>query len=210
MWISVILVEIVLLAFLGILFRRIVQKYTRIGLVWWVAGFLGFPLAGISGARSTRPSSAPRTSVTGTVQDCNVHRVGRSNYTYSFLLSQSGGNTIGIATRIKPPLCWPGPSSDSDGDQYRVVYLDDPSRSLEHEAIRIDVLSGGHVGWSGSVDARPLGTWLGIPAGIVLIIVGTIGAQFHRRERSEPAPATATGHVPVKDEDSDLSDLNLN
>lgn len=44
----------------------------------------------------------------------------------------------------------------------------------------------------------------------IALVSGMIGAQLHRREWSEPAPATATNSVLIKDEDSDLTDLNLN
>ncbi len=186
MWIWVVLVEIALLVFIGFLLRRVAQKYTLVGLAWWFVGLLGFAVAGISGAHSTRPSSAPRQTVIGRVQDCTEHVRGRANYTYTFQLDSDGQNSIEIATRIKPPLCWREDSSGFRSDIYRVVYLDDPTRDLNHEAIRIEVLTGKHAGWSGSVDARPFGLWLGIPAGILVIIAGGIGALRNRRELPNP------------------------
>jgi hypothetical protein len=59
------------------------------------------------------------------------------------------------------------------------------------------------------VDARPFGLWLGIPAGIVLILVGGIGAVRHRRKTSESASASPVNRFIVKDEDSDLTDIPL-
>ncbi len=134
---------------------------------------------------------------------------GRGNYTYTFQLDSDGQSSIEIATRIKPPLCWREDSSGFSADIYRVVYLDDPTRDLNHEAIRIEVLSGRHTGWSGSVDARPLGLWLGIPAGILLIIAGGVGALRNRRELPEPALVAVASGVLAKDQNSDLTDLNL-
>jgi len=209
MSIWVVLVELALLAFIAFLLRGVAKKYTSVGLAWWFAALLGFAVAGFSGANSTMPSSAPRNTVTGEVQGCAEHVLGRSNYTYTFLLHGDGQNPIEIATRIKPPLCWRDYSSGSSADIYRVVYLDDPSRNLKHEAIRIEVLAGTHIGWTGSVDARPFGLWLGIPAGIVLILVGGIGAVRHRRKLSESASVAVANNALVKDQDSDLTDLNL-
>src|ERR1035437_4441556 len=209
MKIWVVLVELALLVFIGFLLRRDAKKYPPVGLAWWVVALLGFAVAGISGAHSTRPSSAPRNTVIGRVQGCTEHVLGRGNYTYTFMLDSDGQPPIEIATRIKPPLCWREDSSASSVDIYRVVYLDDPTRDLNHEAIRIEVLAGRHTGWSGSADARPFGLWLGIPAGILLIIAGGIGAQRNRRELPESAPVAVANRVLVKDQDSDLTDLNL-
>jgi hypothetical protein len=209
MWIRVVLVELALLVFIGFLLRRVAQKYTRMGLAWWFVALLGFAVAGISGAHSTRPSSAPRKTVIGRVQGCTEHEIGKGNFTYTFLLDSGVQNSVEIATRIKPPICWSEDSSTSNLNIYRVVYLDDPTRDLNHEAIHIEVLSGRHTGWSGSVDARPFGLWLGIPAGILLIIAGGIGAFCNRRELPEPASLDAASGVLVKDQDSDLTDLSL-
>jgi hypothetical protein len=189
--------------------QGVAKKYTSAGLAWWFAALLGFAVAGFSGANSTMPSSAPRNTLTGEVQGCTEHVLGRSNYTYTFLLNRDGQSPIEIATRIKPPLCWRDYSSGSSADIYRVVYLDDPNRDLKHEAIRIEVVAGTHAGWRASVDARPFGLWLGIPAGIVLIFVGGIGAVRHRRKLSESLSVAVADGALVKDQDSNLTDLNL-
>ncbi len=206
MSIWVVLIILALLAFMVFFFRGIAKKYTPVGLAWWFVSLLGFAVAGFSGANSTTPSSAPRNTVLGEVQGCSEHVLGRGNYTYTFLLNSEGKGLIEIATRIKPPLCWRDYSSDSSADIYRVVYLDDSSRDLRHEAIRIEVLAGFRTGWRGSVDARPFGLWLGIPSGIVLILVGGVGAVRHRRKSSESESASGVNQLTVKDEDSDLTD----
>jgi len=205
----VVLVELALLAFIVFILRGFAKKYTSVGLAWWTASLLGFAVAGISGANSTMPSSAPRETLSGEVQGCVEHVLGRGNYTYTFWLNSSVQGPVEIATRIKPPLCWQGYSSGPGSDVYRVVYLDDSTRDLKHEAISIEVLAGTHTGWSGSVDARPFGLWLGIPAGVLLILIGGIGALRNRRKLSETASVDVANNVLVKDQDSDLTDLNL-
>jgi hypothetical protein len=210
MWIGVTIVELALLTLLGVMFRRAAKRYTRIGLVWFLAGVSGFAVTGISGAMSTVPTSAPRITVRGRVQSCAVHELGgKGNRAYSFLLSPENGSPIEIATRINPPLCWSRVSAIPGENVYRVTYLDDLSRTLKHEAIRVDVLSGERTGWSGWVDASPFGLWLGVPAGLVLIVVGIIRAENNHRESVEPPSEAAPNSLFVKDDDSDLTDLNL-
>jgi hypothetical protein len=146
MSIWIVLIILALLAFMIFFFRGIAKKYTSIGLAWWFVGLLGFAVTSFSGANSTTPSSAPRNTLSGEVHGCSEHVLGRGNYTYTFLLNSEGKDPIDIATRIKPPLCWRDHSSDSSADIYRVVYLDDSSRDLKHEAIHIEVLTGFRTG----------------------------------------------------------------
>ena len=142
MTIWLILVELAILALVVLLFRGIAKKYTPVGFVWWFVGLLGFAVAGFSGANFTRRSSAPRNTVSGKVEDCVAHVLGRGTYTYTFLVNSLGQAPVEIATRLKPPVCWQDYSPGSRADIYRVVYLDDSSRDLKHEAIRIEVLAG--------------------------------------------------------------------
>ena len=205
----VILIELVLLVLIGLLIRRVVKKYTHIGLMWSGVCFAGFAVAGFSGAKSTAPSSAPRVTVTGLAQGCIEHRIGRGNYTYSFSISPAGGSPVQLTSRIKAPFCWTGTASDFDARVYRVVYLDDSNRNLKNEAIRIDVIGGQNTGWHGSVDARPFGLWLGIPGGIACIIIGGIGAFRNRKALPDDSSAANRGHGPLKDDQSALTDLKL-
>lgn len=210
MWFWVIFIELVLLFAIGLLVRKAVRRYTTVGLFWALLSLAGFAVAGFSGANSTKPTSAPRITITGTAADCVEHRIGRSNYTYSFVFTPIIGVPIKMESRIKAPLCWQDNQSRLDGRVYRVQYLDAPDRRLKNEAIRIDVLQGKNAGWHGSVDARPFGLWLGAPFGIVLIVIGSIGAFKNRRlpvdnEYSE----LRDPHVLQKDTDSDLTSLKL-
>lgn len=45
---------------------------------------------------------------------------------------------------------------------FRVVYVTS-KRVLKNEAVDIEILSGRHEGFHDSLDARPVGAWLGIP-----------------------------------------------
>jgi hypothetical protein len=54
-----------------------------------------------------------------------------------------------------------------------VVYLkDDTYRFLKNEAVDITILSGKHTGFHDSRDARPFGSWLGLPISAALIAFG--------------------------------------
>lgn len=202
-------VIVVELALLAVLVRRAAMKYTKMGLIWACVVLAGFATAGFSGAKSTTPSSAPRSTVSGVAQDCVQRQFGRSNYTYSFLLLPSDAPPVRMATRIKLPLCWNGTQSGTDNRLYRVVYLDDPNRTLKNEAISIDVLEGNNAGWHDAVDARVFGLWIGVPLGILLIVIGGIGAARNRKTEPDVPGKVKTRSGPLQDTESELTDLNL-
>ena len=138
MWLWIALVALAPLVIVVMLIRKVAKKYTPWGLVWWSVGLAGFAVAGISGANSTMPSTAPRLTVSGLAQCCAQQTIGRGNYIYSFMLMRTNAPSISLSTHIKLPICWSGPSTDSDGRLYRVKYLADPSRTLKNEAISIE------------------------------------------------------------------------
>ena len=209
MWFWVILVELGLLVVIGLLIRNVVSRYTSRGLTWWSLSLAGFVLAGFSGAKSTVPSSAPRVTITGLAEGCVRHVIGRGNYIYLFQVKPLQGLPVSVATRIKSPPCWSDDSLGSDGRVYRIVYLDDANRKLKNEAISIEVIKGQDAGWRSGVDARPFGLWLGIPAGVALIIWGGVGAVRNRRAVSDQPSAISKRHPVLKDGDSELTDLKL-
>jgi len=67
-----------------------------------------------------------------------------------------------------------------DGRTFRVVYLQDSKRIVKNEAIDIEILSGKHAGYHDSRDARPVGTWLGIPVGAALGAFGLFGIKYRK------------------------------
>jgi hypothetical protein len=210
MWLRIALVALAPLVIVVMLIRKVAKKYTPWALVWWSVGLAGSAVAGISGANSTMPSTAPRLTVSGLAQGCAQQTIGRGNCIYSFLLMRTNAPSISLSTHIELPICWSGPSTDSDGRLYRVKYLADPSRTLKNEAISIEVLAGPNSGWQSSVDARPFGLWLGIPTGLALILVRGIGAVRNRKADSDlSATTSSTGEPLLKDTDSDMIELKL-
>jgi hypothetical protein len=205
----VILALIALLFVIAMLVRNGAKKYTPAGLIWALLCLMGFGLAGFSGANSTTPSSAPRTTLTGAAANCIEHRRGRGSFTYSFVLTPTTGVPVRLETRIKAPICWQGGGTGSDAAEYRVVYLDDQDRDLRNEAIQVDVVHGQNAGWQGAVDSRPFGLWLGIPAGLALIVVGAIGMMKNRRMTEDTSSQVSNSHGPLKDNDSELTNLKL-
>jgi hypothetical protein len=205
-WVIATLLAVLLV--IALLVRNLIRKYTTAGLCWVLLCLIGFALAGFSGANSTRPSSAPRITVTGIVADCIEHQRGKANIAYSFALVPTAGAPAKLESRIKPPSCWQGSGTLSDASVYRAVYLDDPNRDLRNEVIQIDVMQGQSAGWHGVVDARPFGLWLGIPAGIGFIIVGGIGMVKNRKSTRDSSQASSN-HGPLKDSESRLTDLKL-
>jgi hypothetical protein len=85
---------------------------------------------------------------------------------------------VNIETRIIIPS-WGNPSI-FNGRTFRVVYLDENNRDLKNEAIDIEILSGQHAGFHDSLDARPLGKWLGIPLGAALGAFGVFGLKSRK------------------------------
>jgi hypothetical protein len=206
-WVGLALVAV--LSVIVLFVKNLIAKYTGAGLVWALLCFAGFGLAGFSGANSTKPSSAPRVTVTGIVADCIEHQRGKGNFTYSFVLVPITGVPVELESRIKAPLCWQGTGAASKGRVYRVVYLDDPNRNLKNEVVQIEVVQGENAGWHGAIDARPFGLWLGIPAGIVFIIIGGIGMVRNRKVQQRASVQVRETRGPVKDSDSELTSLKL-
>jgi hypothetical protein len=64
-----------------------------------------------------------------------------------------------------------------DGRTFRVVYLQDSKRIVKNEAIDVEILSGKDAGYHDSLDARPVGAWLGTPIGAAFAAFGLFGLK---------------------------------
>jgi hypothetical protein len=102
---SVLLTLVAVLFVIALLASNAIRKYTTAGLVWALLCLMGFGLAGFSGANSTKPSSAPRITVTGGIADCIEHRREKGNVTYSFMPAPFTGVPVRLESRIKAPVC---------------------------------------------------------------------------------------------------------
>ena len=132
--------------------------------------------------RSTSPSFAPRITLTGKALDCvNVHRFSRNRHLFRF--EPASGDRVFLQTKILAPMCFSS-SITFDDRTYRVIYLEDPKRSMSREVTSIDVVSGTDTGWHEALDARPFGTWLGVPIGAFLVMLGL--AEFRGRRKHDP------------------------
>jgi hypothetical protein len=152
-------------------------------LAWWLclaAGAVPF-FYGLS--HSTFPSSAARITAVGKAYDYvqrEVHTGYHHDTIYGFHLVPEGGAPIPIETEIiLPDSARP---AIFDGRTVRVVYLDDSKRTLENEAIEIEILSGKHAGFRDSVDARLMGAWLGIPFGAAFVGFGIAGLKSMKKD----------------------------
>jgi hypothetical protein len=67
-----------------------------------------------------------------------------------------------------------------DGRTFRVVYLQDSKRIVKNEAIDVEILSGKDAGYHDSLDARPVGAWLGIPIGAAVAAFGLFGLKYRK------------------------------
>jgi len=67
-----------------------------------------------------------------------------------------------------------------DRRTFRVVYLQDTKRELKNEAIDIEILAGQHAGYRDSLDARPVGAWLGVPIGSTFLTFGLFGLRYRK------------------------------
>lgn len=124
---------------------------------------------------STAPSFATRITAVGRTYDFVERRQGRDTF-YGFRFVPDGGEPVKIETEIIIPG-WADPAI-FNGRIFRVVYLEDNKRAMKNEAIDIEILSGKHAGFHDSLDARPLGEWLGIPLGTGLVAFGFFGLKY--------------------------------
>ncbi len=150
-------------------------------LVWWLCLIVGGVTCMYSLFHSTAPSFTTRIAAIGKAYDY-VERT-RGRYTerdtyYGFRFVPDGGDPVNIETEIILPD-W-GTPAIFDGRTFRVVYLKDSKRVLKNEAIEIEILSGIHAGFHDSLDARPTGTWLGIPIGAALGAFGLFGLRYRK------------------------------
>jgi len=145
--------------------------------IWWFCLILGGITCLYGLSHSTAPSFAPRITSIGKTYDYVEHRQGRDTY-YGFRFEPPGGESVNIETAIILPD-WNSPAL-FDGRTFRVVYLQDTKRTLKNEAIDIEILAGQHAGYHGSLDARAVGAWLGVPIGSAFLTFGLFGLRYRK------------------------------
>jgi hypothetical protein len=152
-------------------------------LAWWLCLVAGAVPLFFGLSHSTFPSLAPRITAVGKAYDYverDIHTGYHHDTIYGFHLVPDGGGPIPIETEIiLPDSARP---AIFDGRTLRVVYLDDSKRTLENEAIEIEILSGEHAGFRDSVDARPMGAWLAIPFGAAFLGFGLAGISSMKKD----------------------------
>jgi hypothetical protein len=104
---------------------------------------------------------------------------------HGFRFVPDGGEPVNIETEIILPG-WGNPAI-FDGRTFRVVYLQDSKRTVKNEAIEIEILTGKDAGYHDSRDARPVGAWLGIPAGAAFGAFGLFGFKYRKDDVSARA-----------------------
>jgi hypothetical protein len=145
--------------------------------VWWLCTTLGIVACLYGLFHSTAPSFAARVTAVGNAYDHVELRHGRDTY-YGFRFVPDSGKPVNIETAIVLPD-WNDPAI-FNGRSFRIVYLKESDRVLKNEAIDIEILSGEHVGFHGSLDARATGAWLWIPAGAAFGAFGFFGLRYRK------------------------------
>lgn len=160
-------------------------------LPWWLYFLLGTVPMFYGLSHSTIPSfSTPITAIGKAyafVQRGSYARHGRywREFVYEgFRFVPEGREAIDIETNIRLPDG--GIPMDFDGRTLRVVYLKDSYRVLQNEAVDITILSGKHTGFHDSRDARPFGSWLGLPIGAAFIALGYL-LYYYGKDDAESA-----------------------
>jgi hypothetical protein len=156
-------------------------------LAWWVCLVLGTVACFYGLSHSTRPSLAPRVTVSGKASSCTEKREGRDSK-FLFRFMPEGGNPIYLETNIIMPH-W-GSAAAFSSRMFRIVYLNDTERDPSNEAIDIEILSGDNAGWHDSLDARPLGIWLAIPIGAALGGFGFFGLRYKKNDEKASEDAS--------------------
>jgi hypothetical protein len=150
-------------------------------LAWWLSLILGSVSCFYGLFHSTIPSFSTRITAMGKFYGY-VEREGyRGDSTYGFRFVPEDGEAINISTRILLP------HRGMDGRTYRVIYLKDENRRLKNEAIDITILSGEDTGFHDSLDARPFGSWLGVPVGVALFGFGWLGLRYRKDDAKSAA-----------------------
>jgi hypothetical protein len=163
---------------LAVFFPLRAKRRARIlALAWWLCLILGAAALMYGLFHSTAPSFATRITAVGKAYDHVERRLGRDTY-YGFRFETDDGEPVNIETEIILPD-WNVPAI-FNGRSFRVVYLQDSKRILKNEAIDIEILSGEHAGFHNSLDARPVGEWLGIPIGAALFGFGFLGLKYRK------------------------------
>jgi len=157
---------------------------------WWGCLPVGAVACFYGLSHSTAPSFAPRITAVGKAYDHVQRGSGRDRY-YGFrFLPDNGGEPVDIETTIILPD-WSAPKT-FNGRTFRVVYLQSANRAMKNEAVDIQILTGEHAGFHDSVDARPVGAWLGIPIGGALVALGYFGLNIKDDDTSTPSDEDAT------------------
>lgn len=153
-------------------------------LVWWCCLSAGVVTCTYSLFHSTAPSFATRVTAIGKAYDY-VERTRERDTYYGFRFVPDGGEPVNIETEIILPG-WADPAI-FNGRTFRVVYLQDSKRIPQNEAIEIEIVSGKHAGYHDSLDARPAGTWLGIPIGAAFGAFGLFGLKYRKDDIASTA-----------------------
>lgn len=158
-------------------------------LAWWLFLAIGTVICFYGMSHSTFPSFSPRVTAVGKAydyQEREIHTGYHHDSVYSFLFVPEGGKPLRIETQIILPG-WADPTI-FNGRTFRVVYLQDAKRPLKNEAIEIQILSGAHMGYNSSLDARPFGAWLGIPLGAAFSAFGVMGLKRRKDDAKSMLP----------------------
>jgi len=157
-------------------------------LAWWLSLILGTVICFYAMSHSTTPSFSTRITAVGKTYDYvqrEIHTGYHRNTVYGFTLVPEGGQPVHIETEIILPG-WADPAI-FNGRVFRVVYLQDTERTLKNEAVDIEILSGEHSGYHASLDARPLGSWLGLPVGAGFFGFGLMGLKYMKDDAKSAA-----------------------
>ena len=145
---------------------------------WWLSVAIGAVSFFYGMSHSTVPSTASRITAVGEAYDYverEIHSGTHHDTIYGFRFEPENGEPIRIETKVS--LLDTAHPLDFNGRTLRVVYLKDDSRVLKNEAIDITILSGTYAGFHDSLDARPIGAWLAIPAGAAFAGFGVMGLK---------------------------------
>jgi hypothetical protein len=155
---------------------------------WWLSLILGAIICFYAMSHSTVPSFSTRITAVGKAYDYTqreIHTGYHHDTVYGFRFVPEVGEPVNIETEIILPG-WADPAI-FNGRTFRIVYLKDTERALKNEAIDVEILSGKHSGYHESLDARPLGAWLGIPVGAAFFGFGLVGLKYMKDDAKSAA-----------------------
>lgn len=147
--------------------RRQGQEQRNTTLLARAAG--GLLLCSIGASTLLTGVVSPRSTISGSVTGFHQVREYRSQH-FEFRLARNNELSVVLRANYFDKGFYFGDPAVSDGDAVEATYA-----KWTNEVIQLREVAGRHPGWTFSVDPHPVGPWLLLVTGILLVLSGILG-----------------------------------